>query len=168
MQDESKSAFASQDDRGQIKRRSPDSLEKDAGFTPEKNLDQDPEVHVESSSETTHHRELLRRAHPFLLFGLAAVILGWWISATILKATRHRWQVTSFTLLQLEHLTIGKQDRPDPVCLVLHCVGDFFRGRMSWSSPCLHQDHCIPLHPQFLCHAPRLCHLGTLGFASVE
>jgi CNT family concentrative nucleoside transporter len=28
---------------------------------------------------------------PFVLAGIAAVILGWWISATILKATRHRW-----------------------------------------------------------------------------
>ncbi|PPQ98427.1 hypothetical protein CVT24_004106 [Panaeolus cyanescens] len=27
----------------------------------------------------------------FILAGLAAVILGWWISATVLKATRHRW-----------------------------------------------------------------------------
>jgi CNT family concentrative nucleoside transporter len=28
---------------------------------------------------------------PFVLAGIAALILGWWISATILKATRHRW-----------------------------------------------------------------------------
>lgn len=26
-----------------------------------------------------------------LLLGLAALILGWWISATVLKTTRHRW-----------------------------------------------------------------------------
>jgi concentrative nucleoside transporter, CNT family len=28
---------------------------------------------------------------PFILGGIAAVILGWWISSTVLKATRHRW-----------------------------------------------------------------------------
>ena len=28
---------------------------------------------------------------PFILGGVAAVILGWWISSILLKATRHRW-----------------------------------------------------------------------------
>jgi hypothetical protein len=28
---------------------------------------------------------------PIILASVAAVILGWWISSTILKATRHRW-----------------------------------------------------------------------------
>jgi len=28
---------------------------------------------------------------PYLLIGLALLILGWWISATVLQATRHRW-----------------------------------------------------------------------------
>lgn len=28
---------------------------------------------------------------PFLLTGIALVILGWWISSIVLKATRHRW-----------------------------------------------------------------------------
>lgn len=32
---------------------------------------------------------------PFMLAGLALLILGWWISATILKTTRHRWFVCS-------------------------------------------------------------------------
>lgn len=35
------------------------------------------------------------RLRPFILGGLAALILGWWISATVLQATRHRWCVTS-------------------------------------------------------------------------
>jgi CNT family concentrative nucleoside transporter len=30
------------------------------------------------------------------LFALAAFILGWWISATVLHATRHRWIVQTF------------------------------------------------------------------------
>jgi len=28
---------------------------------------------------------------PHLLIGLALLILGWWTSATVLQATRHRW-----------------------------------------------------------------------------
>jgi CNT family concentrative nucleoside transporter len=31
-----------------------------------------------------------------MLFALAALILGWWISATALHATRHRWIVQTF------------------------------------------------------------------------
>ena len=101
VQDES-NAFASHDDRGQVKHRSADSLAKDVPtFTPEKTVN-DSEGHVESDSEKSHHSEFYSRARPFILFGLAVVILGWWISATILKATRHRWQVTSFTFLQKE------------------------------------------------------------------
>lgn len=30
------------------------------------------------------------------LFALAALILGWWVSATVLHATRHRWIVQTF------------------------------------------------------------------------
>jgi concentrative nucleoside transporter, CNT family len=37
--------------------------------------------------------ELYLRFRPYILTGIALVILGWWISATILKATRHRWCV---------------------------------------------------------------------------
>lgn len=33
------------------------------------------------------HQRLVR---PFVLFALAVTILGWWISSTILPATRHR------------------------------------------------------------------------------
>ena len=33
---------------------------------------------------------------PLWLFALAALILGWWISATVLPATRHRWVVQTF------------------------------------------------------------------------
>lgn len=34
-----------------------------------------------------------RKLRPFILTALAIVILAWWISATVLKATRHRWYV---------------------------------------------------------------------------
>ncbi|GJJ06199.1 hypothetical protein Clacol_000388 [Clathrus columnatus] len=35
----------------------------------------------------------LEKLKPWILAGTAALILGWWISATILPATRHRWIV---------------------------------------------------------------------------
>jgi len=31
------------------------------------------------------------KIRPYLLIELALLILGWWISATVLQATRHRW-----------------------------------------------------------------------------
>ncbi|KIY47926.1 hypothetical protein FISHEDRAFT_44328 [Fistulina hepatica ATCC 64428] len=36
------------------------------------------------------------RFRPLILGGVAAIILGWWISATVLKATRHRWVVQTW------------------------------------------------------------------------
>jgi hypothetical protein len=36
---------------------------------------------------------LWRRIRPFFLIAFSLLILGWWISATILPATRHRWCV---------------------------------------------------------------------------
>ena len=41
----------------------------------------------------SRNRSLIRHLK---LFALAALILGWWISATILHATRHRWIVQTF------------------------------------------------------------------------
>ncbi|KAI0779999.1 Na+ dependent nucleoside transporter C-terminus-domain-containing protein [Fomes fomentarius] len=40
--------------------------------------------------------KVYRRFRPFVLAGIAAVILGWWISSTVLEATRHRWIVQTF------------------------------------------------------------------------
>jgi CNT family concentrative nucleoside transporter len=36
---------------------------------------------------------LYPKLRPYILTALALLILGWWISATVLKATRHRWIV---------------------------------------------------------------------------
>jgi CNT family concentrative nucleoside transporter len=36
------------------------------------------------------------KARPYILGGFAAAILGWWISATVLPATRHRWYAFIF------------------------------------------------------------------------
>ena len=49
------------------------------------------EAEVEAARARRH--ALYHRVRPFLLGGLALLILAWWISATVLKATRHRWYV---------------------------------------------------------------------------
>ncbi|KAI0666650.1 H+/nucleoside cotransporter [Trametes maxima] len=60
----------------------------------------DPE---KATQETAHEHDeqedvslltkLVRRYRPLVLLALAALILGWWVSATVLQATRHRWIV---------------------------------------------------------------------------
>ncbi|SRR5216684_4726505 len=45
------------------------------------------------ASWASRNHSLVRRLK---LFALASLILGWWISATILHATRHRWIVQTF------------------------------------------------------------------------
>ncbi|KAJ7874704.1 Na+ dependent nucleoside transporter C-terminus-domain-containing protein [Mycena olivaceomarginata] len=47
----------------------------------------------EVEEDRTRRQNLMHKLRPFILGGLALLILGWWISATILKATRHRWIV---------------------------------------------------------------------------
>ncbi|EIN11958.1 hypothetical protein PUNSTDRAFT_142157 [Punctularia strigosozonata HHB-11173 SS5] len=49
------------------------------------------EEEVEEARSRRH--ELYQKFRPVILGALAALILGWWISATVLKATRHRWIV---------------------------------------------------------------------------
>lgn len=49
------------------------------------------EADIEADKERKHRTYL--RIRPFILCGLALLILGWWISATVLPATRDRWCV---------------------------------------------------------------------------
>src|SRR5882762_2366627 len=63
----------------------------------------DVEVNVDDVAITSLHKDeppWVSRNHSLVrrlkLFALAALILGWWISATILRATRHRWIVQTF------------------------------------------------------------------------
>ncbi|KAI4294221.1 Na+ dependent nucleoside transporter C-terminus-domain-containing protein [Schizophyllum commune] len=65
----------------------------------------DPEVVIakelaKDSEEVEAARERRRavytRLRPFILVGLIVLIGGWWISATVLPATRHRWIVQTF------------------------------------------------------------------------
>lgn len=64
---------------------------------------------------------LYKRFWPFILAGVAAVILGWWISSIILKTTRHRWYAYH-VYLPARQLTRVFQDCPVSVCLVLYHV----------------------------------------------
>jgi len=50
-----------------------------------------PQEDVEETKE--HSWTSYERLRPFILVGLALVILGWWISSIVLPATRHRWYV---------------------------------------------------------------------------
>ena len=47
----------------------------------------------EPSSWLSRNHNFVRRLR---LFALAALILGWWISSTVIHATRHRWIVQTF------------------------------------------------------------------------
>ena len=47
----------------------------------------------DDDAERERRRALYMKYRPLILGGLAAAILGWWVSATVLRATRHRWQV---------------------------------------------------------------------------
>jgi CNT family concentrative nucleoside transporter len=50
---------------------------------------------AEVAEHKAHKRTLYARFRPLILGATAALILGWWVSATVLKATRHRWIVQS-------------------------------------------------------------------------
>jgi len=41
-------------------------------------------------------KQFYNKCRPFILWALASLILAWWISATVLKSTRHRWYVSLF------------------------------------------------------------------------
>ncbi|KDN38550.1 hypothetical protein RSAG8_09439, partial [Rhizoctonia solani AG-8 WAC10335] len=55
-------------------------------------------AHDDDEAERDRERQyaIYQKYRPFILGAVALVILGWWISATVLKATRHRWIVQTF------------------------------------------------------------------------
>lgn len=78
-----------------IKHRSSSSIGKNGGdYVDEKPID-DPEINAPSEDEEEESRrsQFYRKFRPYILTGVGLVIFGWWVSATILKATRHRWCV---------------------------------------------------------------------------
>jgi CNT family concentrative nucleoside transporter len=54
------------------------------------NVVEDAEIEA-TKRECSGKSSLYSRLRPALLLGLAALILGWWISAIILRDTGHRW-----------------------------------------------------------------------------
>jgi CNT family concentrative nucleoside transporter len=69
-----------------------------AEFPDEKAKSTQPDIEVtvldEDEIEITLNdgrSDFYTKYRPFILGGLAALILGWWISATVLPETRHRW-----------------------------------------------------------------------------
>ncbi|KAF8972918.1 Na+ dependent nucleoside transporter C-terminus-domain-containing protein [Flammula alnicola] len=86
-----------------IRERNADSLKKShsqssLSSSKEKALANDVEVAVTYKDEAAEGKssQFHAKARPYLLVALALVILGWWISSTALKATRHRWIVQTF------------------------------------------------------------------------
>jgi len=49
---------------------------------------------LEDDQKKLRRKERMSKARPFILGGIAVVILGWWISSIVLPATRHRWCVS--------------------------------------------------------------------------
>ena len=49
--------------------------------------------HEDIEETKGHSWTSYQRLRPFILVGVALVILGWWISSIVLPATRHRWFV---------------------------------------------------------------------------
>ena len=57
---------------------------------------EDPLRDTPEDFEQQRHNELYLKSRPYVLAGVALAIMGWWISATVLEATRHRWYAYSF------------------------------------------------------------------------
>lgn len=70
--------------------RSTDSFPDKEGAAHVHDSEAQPDRDEEGTSWFSRHHLLVHRV---VLISLAALILGWWVSATILTATRHRWIV---------------------------------------------------------------------------
>ncbi|KAG6920104.1 hypothetical protein DXG01_010172 [Tephrocybe rancida] len=79
-----------------VVKRSADSLAKEKLEYSDEKLPEDPELGVLDDGEAPGlSSKIWSKLQPLILPALAILILAWWISATILKATRHRWIVQS-------------------------------------------------------------------------
>ena len=68
-------------------------------------------LHDEDDEDVSTLTKLYRRGRPFVLVALAALILGWWVSSTVLKATRHRWCARSSAFFSI----VTRDSRAPPV-----------------------------------------------------
>ena len=86
--------LASDDARDYVKPPQTKSSES-SEFPDEKAKSTQPGVEVDEDGNNIPPNEgrsdFYTKHRPFILGGLAALILGWWISATVLPETRHRW-----------------------------------------------------------------------------
>ena len=75
--------------------RSSGSIHKEKVVDPEtqvtKDLSSESYLGEDAEEAPSTLSTLYAKTRPLVLVALALAILGWWISATILKATRHRW-----------------------------------------------------------------------------
>ncbi len=98
--------------------------------------EKDTEGHLDSkfdSDEGEKTPSFYRKYRPYILAGVAMVILGWWISATILLATRKRWCAPRPPFRPFIRSTQNDQDCPNTVCLGIYRVrlATFFIGSTS-------------------------------------
>lgn len=93
----SSAVAVSQREQDVAKRGSTGSLSKEKLEYIDEKYTEDPEINLTvEEEEDERRRNLSNKIRPFILPTLAVVILGWWISATVLKDTRHRWIVQTF------------------------------------------------------------------------
>ena len=76
-----------------------EKLSKDTVDTAIATRDVTDDVEVAHGSEEKQSPGLYPILRPYILSALALLILGWWISATVLEATRHRWYALYVPLL---------------------------------------------------------------------
>ena len=77
---------------------------------------------------------LYPKFRPYILTALALLILGWWISATVLKATRHRWYALDAPPFASHSLICdNQQDCANHLCLGFYSVGMLLPLLQTWS-----------------------------------
>ena len=78
-------------------RRSPS----DSSEINEKKFDAEQAIVVAKDAEEDHPETFYTKYRPYVLGALALLILGWWISATVLPATRPRWYLNKTPLARV-------------------------------------------------------------------
>lgn len=98
-----------------------------ASFDEKRNRVKDAEDVMSNDKEEDETTTFYQRFRPFILGAVAMVILGWWISSIVLKATRHRWIVQTlfawFFILVIAFRFIPNRVVSEPVSAIwMPCV----------------------------------------------
>ena len=80
------------------------------------------EVEVAHGLEEKQSLGFYPKLRPYILTALALLVLGWWISATVLEATRHRWYALCVSHFASKVLIRWKQDRANHLRLGFYSV----------------------------------------------